>query len=150
VSKEIWSDIRFSADRRGLTLLDVARRAGEPHSGVRGFNPHTSRGIPQARLAAYADVLQDVALRQVASDDIYWDEIVSIEATGDHQVYDLTVPDTNNFIAQDILVHNTSFALNVGLHAALERKKSIAIFSIEMSKEQLTERLLKEQAPLDA
>jgi replicative DNA helicase len=150
LSKEIWSDVRFSADRRGLTLMDVARRAGEPHSDVRGFNLHTSRGLPSGRLAAYAEVLQDVALRQLASDDIYWDEIVSIEATGEHQVYDLTVPDTNNFIAQDILVHNTSFALNVGLHAALERKKSIAIFSLEMSKEQLTERLLTEQAQIDA
>jgi len=150
LSKEIWSDVRFAAERRGLTLMDVARRAGEPHSGVRGFNLHTSRGLPSARLAAYADVLNDVALRQVASDDIYWDEIVSIEATGAHQVYDLTVPDTNNFIAQDILVHNTSFALNVGLHAALETKKSIAIFSLEMSKEQLTERLLTEQAQIDA
>ena len=44
----------------------------------------------------------------------------------------------------------TSFALNVGLHAALDRKKSIAIFSLEMSKEQLTERLLTEQAQIDA
>ena len=150
LSKEIWSDVRFSADQRGMTLMDVARRAGEPHSEVRGFNPHTSRGLPSARLAAYADVLNDAALRQIASDDLYWDEIVSIEATGEHQVYDLTVPDTNNFIAQDILVHNTSFALNVGLHAALENKKSIAIFSLEMSKEQLTERLLTEQAQIDA
>ncbi|TMD98571.1 MAG: replicative DNA helicase [Chloroflexi bacterium] len=44
----------------------------------------------------------------------------------------------------------TSLALNVGLHAALEAKKSIAIFSLEMSKEQLTERLLTEQAQIDA
>jgi replicative DNA helicase len=150
LSKEIWADVRFAAQHRGLTLMDVARRAGEPHSEVRGFNPHTSRGLPSARLAAYAEVLNEVGLRQIASDEIYWDEIVSIEATGEHQVYDLTVPDTNNFIAQDILVHNTSFALNVGLHAALENKKSIAIFSLEMSKEQLTERLLTEQAQIDA
>ena len=44
----------------------------------------------------------------------------------------------------------TSFLLNVGLHAALEAKKSVAIFSLEMSKEQLTERLLTEQAQIDA
>src|SRR6266567_3157672 len=44
----------------------------------------------------------------------------------------------------------TSLALNVALHAALEAKKSIAIFSLEMSKEQLTERLLTEQAQIDA
>jgi replicative DNA helicase len=150
LSKEIWSDVRFSANRRGMTLMELARRAGEPHSEARGFNPHTSRGLPSSRLAAYADVLNDSALRQIASDDIYWDEIVSIEATGDHQVYDLTVPDTNNFVAQDILVHNTSLALNIALYSALEHKKAIAIFSLEMSKEQLTERLLTEQAQIDA
>ena len=44
----------------------------------------------------------------------------------------------------------TSWILNVGLHAALEAHKSIAIFSLEMSKEQLTERLLTEQAQIDA
>jgi replicative DNA helicase len=44
----------------------------------------------------------------------------------------------------------TSWILNVALHAALEAKKSVAIFSLEMSKEQLTERLLTEQAQIDA
>ncbi|HEX9362351.1 MAG TPA: replicative DNA helicase [Candidatus Dormibacteraeota bacterium] len=44
----------------------------------------------------------------------------------------------------------TSWLLNIGLHAALEAHKSIAIFSLEMSKEQLTERLLTEQAQIDA
>ena len=44
----------------------------------------------------------------------------------------------------------TSLALNIGLHAALESKKAVAIFSLEMSKEQLTERLLTEQAQIDA
>ncbi|HEY1420348.1 MAG TPA: replicative DNA helicase [Candidatus Dormibacteraeota bacterium] len=44
----------------------------------------------------------------------------------------------------------TSWVLNVALHAALEAKKSVAIFSLEMSKEQLTERLLTEQAQIDA
>jgi replicative DNA helicase len=44
----------------------------------------------------------------------------------------------------------TSWVLNVGLHAALHAQKSIAIFSLEMSKEQLTERLLTEQAQIDA
>ncbi len=44
----------------------------------------------------------------------------------------------------------SSLALNIALHSALETKKSIAIFSLEMSKEQLTERLLTEQAQIDA
>jgi len=148
--KQVWSDLRGVAASRGLTISRLAVLAGEKGAGVRGFNLHTSRGLAPGRLANYADVLRDRRLSQLASDQIYWDEIVSIEPAGEHQVYDLTVPDTSNFVAQDILVHNTSFLLNVGLHAALEAKKAIAIFSLEMSKEQLTERLLTEQAQIDA
>src|ERR1700716_2512014 len=44
----------------------------------------------------------------------------------------------------------TAPALNIALYSALESKKAIAIFSLEMSKEQLTERLLTEQAQIDA
>jgi replicative DNA helicase len=44
----------------------------------------------------------------------------------------------------------TSLALNIALHSALESKKAVAIFSLEMSKEQLVERLLTEQAQIDA
>src|SRR5216684_3767361 len=150
IPRQIWRDVKVAAEVRGLTLTDVAIRAGERGAGHRGFNLHTSRGITQDRLAAYAAVLQENGLRQLSSEEIYWDEVMSIEPTGDHQVYDLTIPETHNFVAQDILVHNTSFVLNVGLHAALEHKKSIAIFSLEMSKEQLTERLLTEQAQIDA
>jgi replicative DNA helicase len=148
--KEIWRDIRAAAEMRGLTLSAVATLAGERGAGERGFNPHASRGISQGRLTNYADVLRDRALSQLASSQIYWDEITSIETTGEHQVYDLAVPETHNFIAQDILVHNTSLALNIALHSALEANKSVAIFSLEMSKEQLTERLLTEQAQIDA
>jgi len=148
--KAIWRDIRAAAEMRGLTLSAVATRAGERGAGERGFNPHTSRGISQGRLANYADVLRDRGLAQLASSDVYWDEITSIQPTGEHQVYDLCVPETHNFVAQDILVHNTSLALNIALHSALEADKSVAIFSLEMSKEQLTERLLTEQAQIDA
>jgi replicative DNA helicase len=150
VPKQIWGDIRVSAQARGLTVTQLSELAGEKGAGQRGFNPHRYRGITQGRLAVYADVLHDRRLSQIASDQLYWDEIVSIIPTGEHQVYDLTVPETANFIAQDILVHNTSLALNIALHAALESKKAIAIFSLEMSKEQLTERLLTEQAQIDA
>ena len=148
--QEIWSYVRESATQQGFTLRDLARRAHESHAEARGFNPHTSRGITQTRLTAYANVLGDFDLHQVASSEIYWDEVVSIAATGEHQVYDLCVPETHNFVAQDILVHNTSLALNIALHSALEADKSVAIFSLEMSKEQLTERLLTEQAQIDA
>ncbi len=47
-------------------------------------------------------------------------------------------------------VGKTSLALNVGLHAALKHKMGVAIFSLEMSKEELVDRLLVSQADIDA
>ena len=43
-----------------------------------------------------------------AEPDIFWDEIVSIELLeGDFTVYDICVPKNHNFVANDIIVHNS-------------------------------------------
>jgi DNA-directed DNA polymerase III PolC len=42
--------------------------------------------------------------------DVYWDKIVSIEYAGEEETFDLTVPDTHNFVANDIIVHNSHAA----------------------------------------
>ncbi|MFA7244518.1 MAG: replicative DNA helicase [Patescibacteria group bacterium] len=44
----------------------------------------------------------------------------------------------------------TSFALNLAEHAAIEEKIPVGIFSLEMSKEQLVDRLLASQAGVDS
>lgn len=46
-------------------------------------------------------------IKSLTNSDIYWDEIVSIESQGAMQTYDLTIPETKNFIANDVIVHNT-------------------------------------------
>ena len=82
--------------------------------------------------------------------DIYWDEIVSIEPLGYQQVYDLTIPTTHNFVANDICVHNTSFVLNVARNIADTHRQPVAIFSLEMSKAQLIYRLLSSEAKIES
>ncbi|OGK14481.1 replicative DNA helicase [Candidatus Roizmanbacteria bacterium RIFCSPLOWO2_01_FULL_38_12] len=47
-------------------------------------------------------------------------------------------------------VGKTSFALNIALHAAMHDKKSVGFFSLEMSKEELVDRLLVGQSDVDA
>ncbi len=49
-------------------------------------------------------------LRRYADNDIYWDRVVEITPVGEKQTYDLEVPGTHNFIANDILVHNSHAA----------------------------------------
>ncbi len=39
--------------------------------------------------------------------DVYWDKIVSIEPDGEAEVYDLTVDGLHNFVAGDIIAHNS-------------------------------------------
>ena len=43
----------------------------------------------------------------LATNDIYWDTISSREGIGEHAVYDATVLDTHNFIANGISLHNS-------------------------------------------
>lgn len=85
---------------------------------------------------------------QARASDIAWDPIVAIEPLGPQQVYDLTIPDTHNFVANDICVHNTSFALNVIRNIVLHGG-SAAFFSIEMPKLQVTTNMLCAIAKLD-
>lgn len=82
--------------------------------------------------------------------DVLWDEIVSIEYVGDQQVYDLTVPGTHNFVANDVCVHNTALSLNIAQHVALENKGSVGFFSLEMSVQQVVRRLVTGTAMVDA
>ena len=44
----------------------------------------------------------------------------------------------------------TAFALNIALHVAAVEKKHVAIFSLEMSKEQLVNRLLAQESHVDS
>ncbi len=81
---------------------------------------------------------------------VLWDEIVAIEDDGDVQVYDLTVPGTHNFVAADVFVHNTSFALGMASHAALHANKPVLLFSLEMGSLELSQRLLSAEARIDS
>ncbi len=81
--------------------------------------------------------------------DVMWEEVTAIDEIGAFQVYDLTVPESHNFVANDICVHNTTFAMNIAQHAALQYKISVAIFSLETSKEQFVQRMLFSDAKVN-
>ncbi|MEO0456273.1 MAG: replicative DNA helicase [Cyanobacteria bacterium P01_A01_bin.114] len=63
--------------------------------------------LSRARAQRVADVVQSAELAKLASSDLYWDEIISIEPDGVEEVFDLTVPGPHNFVANNILVHNS-------------------------------------------
>src|SRR5262249_4202670 len=65
------------------------------------------KSTSRARLSRLAELAKNTDLQPPASSDLYWDMIVSIEPIGEHQVYDLSMADTHNFVANDIIVHNS-------------------------------------------
>ncbi|MCC5880854.1 MAG: replicative DNA helicase [Idiomarina sp.] len=118
-----------------------------------GVNLHlagrSKRRMSRAKAAEYGELFDDSYLMDMATSDLYWDSIVSIKPMGMKQVYDLTIPDTHNFVANDILVHNTTFAMNLAEHAALNQDKPVVIFSLEMPAEQIMMRMLASLSRVD-
>ena len=143
IPREIWQELTKAKQNEPWSVL--AKRAG-----IKGYsNIHVNqRALSRERLFKLASALDNIPLQNLASSEIYWDEIVSIQFVENKQVYDLTIPETHNFVANDICVHNTAFALCVACNIAKNSKLPIAIFSLEMSREQLTQRLLSSEAKI--
>ena len=146
----VWQKLAMA--KGSASWSELARRAArKSHSNI-----HVGqRALSRSRLASWAMALSDHEHTALTQSDVYWDEIVSIESLGVQQVYDLTIPDTHNFVANDVCVHNTAFALNIAQNAALQQQHhgkpaTVAVFSLEMSKEQLVNRMLCSQARIDA
>jgi replicative DNA helicase len=145
VSVGIWDDL--TAAKGEESWKSLATRAGL----IGTSNMHVGqRSLSRDRLLALATALDDLELQYLATSDVYWDEIVSITAIGAGQVYDLTIPETHNFVANDICVHNTSFVLNIARNIASYHKLPVAVFSLEMSKEQLVQRLLSAEVRIES
>jgi replicative DNA helicase len=145
IPADVWSQI---TNLKGAeSWASLARRAG-----IKGHtNIHVGkRALSRGRLLTLATALDSKALHRLSESDVYWDEIVSIDSIGHKQVYDLTIPETHNFVANDICVHNTSLALTLAQNAAIHAQAVVGIFSLEMSKESLVMRMLCSEGRVDA
>ncbi len=80
--------IRATANHKFLTIAGW-RRLGE-------LEPGTRLAVPA-----------DNDLTRLATSDVYWDSMTSLEPDGEEDVYDLTVESCHNFVCQDYIVHNS-------------------------------------------
>jgi len=85
---------------------DRASDDGSEGSAPGGATRLRSRPSPE-RLARVATILDDADLEMIATNDVFWDEIASVESLGDQPVFDATVPGTHNFVANGISLHNS-------------------------------------------
>ncbi|NES85798.1 MAG: replicative DNA helicase, partial [Moorea sp. SIO2B7] len=139
---EIWEQIKEANGNKSLTYLEKY----ELDINLNGDKTELSR----ESLFELGLALDNILLQDIGTSEVYWDEIVSLEFVGNKQVYDLTIPETHNFVANDICVHNTSLALNMATNIAKEYNLPVAIFSLEMSNEQLAQRMLASEARIES
>ncbi len=145
IPEGIWSMIEHAKGKQSWRSVNSAlglKLDGNLHVG--------KRGISRKRMAQFAALFSDDRLGELARSDVYWDEVVSIEPAGMRQVYDLSVPETHNFIANDIVVHNTSLMLNLAHNAAMRHRQRVAVFSLEMGNEQLVQRFVASETGIDS
>jgi replicative DNA helicase len=65
------------------------------------------RCISRDRLGKFAEAFNDDYLRKWVNSDIWWDEVKEISYIGEEMTYDLEVPEYHNFIANNLICHNS-------------------------------------------
>ncbi|GAB6879381.1 hypothetical protein JCM17823_16550 [Halorubrum gandharaense] len=104
------------APRRGerLPVGDVLARTD---GGATTYWQNLNRGDDPSRERALSMIDEidlgnvESVVEEVAEADLVWDEVVGAEDTGEKEVFDLTVPDTHNFLGNGLVTHNTAAAV---------------------------------------
>ncbi len=106
-----WEQLREVTG--GISLRTVSAKAG-----VTIRNRRHERPLTRTVVTAIADSYPSPYFQKLAYSDIYWDEIESITPAGEEQVYDLTVPGAANFVANDLIIHNSTLLLQAAAQFA--------------------------------
>ena len=87
----------------GMTQREYQSKLGTQYCSTGLFKSNLSR----SRTQQTAEILDDDELLALSNSDIYWDKTAEITVQEPEPVYDIEVPDHHNFIANDIVVHNS-------------------------------------------
>jgi replicative DNA helicase len=100
---EVWGHVKGAAAALGMTERALQAAAGSAYCGSTFYRHAPSR----PRLAGLASIVEAPGLHDIATSDVLWDTITRIDPLGPAPVYDATVLDTHNFIADGIVTHNS-------------------------------------------
>ncbi|WP_293077039.1 DNA polymerase III subunit alpha [Moorena sp. SIO3H5] len=75
----------------------------------------------------------------IADSDVFWDEIVELKYLGQEEVFDLSIAETHNFIANDFIAHNC-----MGKKKVAEMQKHREIFIDGSTKNGVTQDIAEE------
>jgi replicative DNA helicase len=104
IPSETWRQVVVPA----MTKLEMSSREmqkglGMSYCGTSLYKSNLSR----ERALRVAEVTKSQQMMDLAQSDVYWDKITSVDMVGEEKVYDLTVPGPSNFIAENIIAHNS-------------------------------------------
>ena len=113
--KEILEFVEEDRKLQGLSKADLCK--SNPNHRLR-----LNYDIQRSRLREFAEILNNDDLKAFSEGEFIFDEIVSIESIGEMQTYDLSVPLTMNFVADDFITHNTETMVVEMLYQACNNK----------------------------
>ncbi|MBD2502739.1 replicative DNA helicase [Anabaena azotica] len=107
--------IRATANHKFLTIhgwrrldeLETGASLALPNPLLTNFSNSELVFASSQKSGRLTTVVKKENINLLAQSDVYWDEIVAIEYSGEEEVFDLTVPGLHNFIANNIVVHNS-------------------------------------------
>jgi replicative DNA helicase len=104
IPKDVWRSLVVPAmEKIGMTSRQMQAALGNQYCGTSLYKNNLSR----ERAVNLGEIVQSQEILNLAHSDIYWDEIVTIEPDGVEEVFDLTIPGIHNFVANNIIVHNS-------------------------------------------
>jgi replicative DNA helicase len=103
VPREVFAEVRSLMRARGASTRQMAASRSTSVGGTSHFQFAPSRAVA----ASYASLPDSDALRPDPKSDVYWDRVVSVEATGEEEVFDLTVPGPASWLAEGVVSHNS-------------------------------------------
>jgi replicative DNA helicase Mcm len=102
---------------RRTEKLPVGELVAATDGGSSRHHRYIARGSDPGRERA-AEIIEDVnlgeaheAVAEAVESPLRWDRVVRAEDTGRKEVFDLTVPETHNFVANGVVTHNTAAAV---------------------------------------
>ena len=116
IPAEVRAIIRRERDARHLTWCEIGKMTGLGMREIQARNSPGKLGFRRSVIERLAHTLDSPDLTRLAGSHVYWDRVVRIETLGNQPTYDLQIEGNHNFLANNLVVHNShaaSFALLV-------------------------------------
>jgi replicative DNA helicase len=100
VPREVWDSVRQELTEQRMTQRAFAEAMQTKFCGSTMWKHSPSRG----RLHRAAAILDNQALHDLTTNDVFWDKVVEIKGIGERDVFGDSIEGADNYVAQGICV----------------------------------------------